>query len=174
MIRMCLFTCGSLATPGSLCQPCAIWWGPPLSPHEGPESRASHAGSKPGLHDWASIKTLSIKAEVSSLVGNTVWCCHTSFLTEVNMVQSPLRAAENPCLDLCWALLDMPVHLADCHPHPSSVINCNCECNSFKWVLWVFLVNCQSWGGFGTSALAIGIRGEVDLGTPKLCREWLM
>ena len=54
-----------------------------------------------------------------------------------------------PCTLLPLAVLNL---------YPFSVVNCNCEYNSFQWVLWVLLVNYQTWGWFGKPPeLVIGV-----------------
>ena len=72
---------------------------------------------------------------------------------------------------LCLVLLmdSVLLPLDDFNLNPFVVINCNCELNSFQWLLWVLLENHQRWRWYWEiSELAGGARKEDGLGCSTL------
>lgn len=147
----------------------------PAWPRKGLETKVCLAGSKPCLHDWASIKTLNIKVEVVGfLVGNTYCILYVTHRCWGKLALFKILRVNNwrLSLKLSWILLHMPIFLADFYLNPFAFRNCNCQYNSFKWVLWILLLSYhQTWSGLGDLYLQLRSEVRVDLGTPKLCNE---
>lgn len=96
---------------------------------EGLETKVSHTGSQPYLHDQAPIKTLDTKAGVSPLVGRTL--CELSHIlarrTKCCSCNSTGRDNWKLALGLSWALSHVSFPTVDFNPYPFTVINCDCE-----------------------------------------------
>ena len=127
------------------------------------ESKFSHAGSQPSLHDWTSINLLDTKA-----CGNFPVWLHSAYLHTIarkgwhypwlHWEKTTRNSTEESLLDSTsqfsshWLIL-------------ICILRKLCEFNSFQGVLWIFLVNYQIWGWSREPLKSAGdVRNERGLG----------